>query len=119
MRWSRRVRPVCRSCRESRALPRARSLLRTGAFWREPCLSGELAHEVAELGKQQPGHAEADGVFRPGECDDDFALNSTGARPAEHCRRADFLIAQHPEELAKSFEPLFEKITDDFVGGIA
>ena len=63
--------------------------------------------------------AETDGIFRPGQRHDDLSLRRSGACAAHHRRRPDLLVAEHAEQLAESLEPLFEKVADDFVGGVA
>src|SRR3954470_13536988 len=44
----------------------------------------QLADEMAELGYQQLGHRQTDGIFRPGERHDNFPHRRTGARAAQH-----------------------------------
>ncbi len=48
-----------------------------------------------------------------------FPLARTRAGAAHHGCGADFLIAQHAEELAEAFQPFFDEPRYDFVGGVA
>ena len=48
-------------------------------------LAGELANEVSQLGQQQLVHAEANGVLRSRQRDDNFSMRGSGTRAAHHC----------------------------------
>ena len=49
------------------------------------------------------------GGFRSRQRDDDAAGGEAGGRAAHHRGGADLLVAEHPEQLAESVEPLLEQ----------
>src|SRR5687768_1412925 len=63
--------------------------------------SAQFPDHMADLGQDQPCHGEADGRFGTRKREDGRPPDRAGAGAREHRRRADFLKAQHPEQLAE------------------
>jgi hypothetical protein len=79
----------------------------------------ELEHDVGQLGDEELLHREPYGVTGPRQARDELAAHAPRERPAHDGRRPDLLVGEHPEDLAKPFEPLLDHALYHLVGGVA
>ena len=74
---------------------------------------------MSKLGDHQLLHGQPHGSRRSRQRHDNAAGDEAGAGAGHHRRRADLLVAEHAEQLAKPVEPLFEKRADCLVRAVA
>ena len=74
---------------------------------------------MSELRDDQLLHREPHGSRGSGQRDDNAAGDEACAGARHHRRRADFLVAEHAEQLAKTVEPLLEERADRFKRAVA
>src|ERR1700680_2095681 len=107
-----RTSPSSRRRASSRDIVEVKGRIRTVRL--SPALFRRLLHEMSELGDHQFFHREPHGSRGSGQRHDDAAGDEAGAGARHHRRRTDFLVAEHPEQLAKAVEPFFEDAADGF-----
>ena len=74
---------------------------------------------MPELREDQLRHREADRGLRARQREDRASPGSARARPAQHRRGADLLVAEHPEQLAEAVEPFLEQAGNRLVRAVA
>ena len=74
---------------------------------------------MPELGNQQLLHCQPHRARGARQRHDDAARHEAGAGSGHHRRRADLLIAEHPEKFAETVEPFFEERADRLVRVVA
>src|SRR4029077_10167966 len=62
---------------------------------------------------------QADGIGRTGHGGEEQPAPDARRRPAEHRRRSDLAVAQHPEQLPEAGQPRLEERVDRFERAVA
>src|SRR6266850_6099343 len=81
--------------------------------------SPDLADQMRQFGDDQLLQRQPAGIGRARQREKDATLNDPALRPREHGRRADLLVGEHAEELAKTAQPLVEERLDRLEGRVA
>src|SRR5262249_4534718 len=81
--------------------------------------SSQLAHEMSQLGHDQFVHAEPYRVLGSRQHEDRRAARDPADRARQHRGAANFLIAQAPEDLAETCEPLVYQALDRLARAVA
>ena len=74
---------------------------------------------MTDFGKDQFFHREFASAGRAGQRHDEFPLPHSGDSAARECGRSDFIVREHPEQLAESRQFDIEQLLDHIGGAVA